>query len=825
MSSIKPFIQVASPHRDIIEGRLSMDVFAADLWQVFKGSAPTEYQDPDVFFQKTYLTMGLKNLMDVAEKRLSGSGGDPVIQIQTPFGGGKTHGLIALYHNARKLPANVVVIDGTALDAKEIRLWEEIERRLAGDVYLLRGETSPGKEKIIDLISKYQPVLILMDEVLEYMVRAEGIKIGDSNLAVQTLAFLQELTGAISTIEKALLVATLPSSTLEHYSEGSERFFQQIQKIFGRVEAIFTPVQEGEIENVIRRRLFQSIDEASVKMIVNDFIEYLERENLLTGDDLNLYRDRFMKSYPFKPEVIDILYKRWGSYPTFQRTRGVLRLLSMVIYDLKDKNIPFIGLGDFNLGNEEIKRELINHIGSEYDSIIAQDITSQDSGAKRVDKDMGGSYLPYSLGTKVSTTIFMMSFSGRGERGASVKEIKINSSLSSFPSSVIDDVINKLRDKLFYLSDEALYFSNQPNLNRILIIKEENIAEDELIELEKDLVRKFLSGRDSRFLIYVFPHSTIDVRDDKNLKLVILKDKNSIKDFIESCGDRPRVNRNTLIFLYPDESSEVAFYNFLRQKRALELVYTDEKLPLTEGQKTEVKRRIDEATRREYDELRKYYRKLQTPDSKERDLGIPTHVTNPRLDEEIHNFLKREGTLVEKISPILILDKYLRDKDRVETKNILNALYTTPGEIIITSENVLRGAIKEGVEKGTISALVGDKPTDEINFDDGEVITSTKPSPPKPSEVSTSKPSVPTSETTPTLEVYRKISLELDVPIGKLSDLVRTVNNMLSKGFSSAKLKVYIEAEGVSISKSYYEDKVLEAFLQANIKVLKENKD
>lgn len=827
MSPIKPFIQVALPHKDILEGRLSMDVFAADLWQVFRGSAPIEYQDPDIFFQKTFLTVGLKNLLGVVEKRLTGNGGDPVIQIQTPFGGGKTHGLIALYHKMKELGANVAVIDGTALDAKESRLWEEIERQLTGRISLLGGETSPGKEKIIELLSRKQSVLILMDEVLEYVVKAEGIKVGDSNLAYQTLAFLQELTGAVSTIEKALLVATLPSSTLEHYSEGAERIFQQIQKIFGRVESIFTPVQEGEIENVVRRRLFQSVDEGSAKKIVNEFVEYLERENLLNGDDLNLYRERFMRSYPFKPEVIDILYKRWGSYPNFQRTRGVLRLLSMVIYDLREENIPFIGLGDFNLANEEIKRELIKHIGSEYDSIIAQDITSPDAGAKKVDKDIGTSYLPYHLGTKVATNIFMLSFSGRGERGSSIKEIKINSSIPDLPSSIIDDVINKLRERLFYLSDEGLYFSNQPNLNRILINREESIPDDELFDAEKDLIKKYLSGKDSKFSVYIFPSSSLDVKDDKSLKLVILKSYGDIQKFIDYYGERPRVYRNTLFFLYPDESNELGFYRFLRQKKAWELIDRDDKLTLTEGQKREVKRRIEDAEKRGYEELRRYYRKLYLPKGDEKDLGTPTYNINPKLDEDIYSFLKKEGLILEKISHIVISDKYLKNRDKVETKSILESLYNTPGEMIITSEDVLRNAIKEGIEKGAISVLVRDKLADEVTFSEGEVITISKPNPPKP-------PTEPTIENlpgtiprpeAPVQKGYKRLHLELDVPVGRLSDIARTVNNLLKNRFNSIKLKITIDVKDGFISESEYEDKVCEALSQAEISVLDEKKE
>ncbi len=94
----RAFHTIAIPHDDILQGRLTLDVFAADLWEVYHGRGPEEYRDSTLFFQKTYLTDGLRNLLEVVQKRLAGQGGDPVIQMQTPFGGGKTHALIALYH-------------------------------------------------------------------------------------------------------------------------------------------------------------------------------------------------------------------------------------------------------------------------------------------------------------------------------------------------------------------------------------------------------------------------------------------------------------------------------------------------------------------------------------------------------------------------------------------------------------------------------------------------------------------------------------------------------------------------------------------------------
>lgn len=327
---MKPFSTIAIPHEDILKGRLTMDVFAADLWEVSKGRGPDEYKDADTFFAKTYLTQGLGNLLRIVEKRLHGDGGDPVIQIQTPFGGGKTHALIAMYHKAKGWGAKKVVIAGTAPSAEDTTLWGLMEKQLTGKVERLSGKTAPGKDAIRALLSQNQPVLILMDEVLEYMTKAAGVNVAESTLAAQTMAYMQELSEVASTLDKVCLVITLPSSIVEHYDEGAERLFQQLQKVAGRVEKIYTPVQENEIAKIIRRRLFSDLDKSSAKEVVSRFMQYAQKEGIIPLDiEPSEYRNRFLDSYPFMPEVVDVLYHRWGSFPTFQRTRGVLRLLAL----------------------------------------------------------------------------------------------------------------------------------------------------------------------------------------------------------------------------------------------------------------------------------------------------------------------------------------------------------------------------------------------------------------------------------------------------------------------------------------------------------------
>ena len=330
------------PHTDILEGRLTQDVFAADLWNVHNGRGPDEYKEAVQFFEKTYKTDGLKRLLSVVEGRLSGRGGDPVIQIQTPFGGGKTHALIAMYHKAAEWNASPAVIVGTPMAARDT-LWGALETQLTGSIARFDGLTSPGRDAIYELLATKQPALILMDELLEYMTKADGVRVEDSTLASQTLAFMQELTEAAAALEKVALVITVQSSGMQRVGEGAEKLFEQLGQVVGRVEMIYAPVQEHEITHVIRRRLFSHIDIERAREVVAEFTDYAERESILPpGTEASDYRKRFEASYPFQPEAIDVLYQRWGSFPNFQRTRGVLRLLSLVIHSLKEKEIPYI---------------------------------------------------------------------------------------------------------------------------------------------------------------------------------------------------------------------------------------------------------------------------------------------------------------------------------------------------------------------------------------------------------------------------------------------------------------------------------------------------
>jgi hypothetical protein len=241
MTALKPWRQVATPHADIRNGKFDASVFAADLGEVLAGRGAADYRDTATFFGKTYLTDGItKPLIDVMQ-RLSGTGkSEPVIQLQTAFGGGKTYTLLTLYHLMKspdevgKLPqirdlvnaaglrqisdARVACLVGTALNPTTNRtFWGEMAYQLGGDRIYAKvarvdeQKIAPGTDLLGGLLAEVGPCVIMLDEILVYLIKAGDVKVGDSSLQGNTLTFLQELSIAIANCPHAVMVATLTS--------------------------------------------------------------------------------------------------------------------------------------------------------------------------------------------------------------------------------------------------------------------------------------------------------------------------------------------------------------------------------------------------------------------------------------------------------------------------------------------------------------------------------------------------------------------------------------------------------------------------------------
>jgi hypothetical protein len=355
VAGLMPWREVVEPHQDVATGEFQQAEFAADLAKVHNGSAPSEYRDPAEFFSRTYLTEGLSNLLIGAAKRLSGAGGDPVVELQTNFGGGKTHSMLALYHMVGGTPAEDLPGLDQLLSKNELTVPEKVNRAvLVGtsrgphDVISLEGGRTihttwgdlawqlggaeafdmiakqdasgitPGSDLLEAIFNKCAPCLILIDEWVAYLrqvYKVDGLPSGsfDSNLT-----FVQALTEAVKASPGTLLVASLPASQIEVGGEGGQEALARLKQTFSRVESSWRPASQEESYEIVRRRLFKEIPGDKFHHRDNTLKQFAKLYRKNTNEfpqgcaDEN-YRRKLEKVYPIHPELFDQLYTSWFS--------------------------------------------------------------------------------------------------------------------------------------------------------------------------------------------------------------------------------------------------------------------------------------------------------------------------------------------------------------------------------------------------------------------------------------------------------------------------------------------------------------------------------
>lgn len=745
--ALQSWWQVVSPHADIIKGELDEAVFAADLGDVMSGKAPQEYKDTDLFFRKTYLTKGLHNLLEGVLGRLASGKGSGVIQLQTPFGGGKTHALLALYHAVKnregtgrfeniKILANALPADtkvacfvGTHADPLKGKTpWGSIAHQL-GCYSLVKDHdkkrVAPGKEVLAEVFDASGPTLILVDELLEYVVKAAKAEEVEKTERGQVLAFLQELTEVVSISPNLVLVLTLPSSVLEHYDEEAERVLQQLQKISGRVEAIFTPVEGMEIYEVIRTRLFEDLgDVAKHKEVASAYFDiYQKMGNDAPSDAKEVtYREKIEKAYPFHPELIDVLYERWGSFPTFQRTRGVLRLLGLAVQDLFDQKdaSPLIHSSLLGLDDAKLRMEFIKHIGNEYDSVIAADITGTDAKSAKIDSEMGTEYARYDIARGIATSVFLYSFSGAERRGITLPQLRVALVREGIPTTIVGDAVKKLEEELWYFHAEGNIFSftNQPNLNRVIIDREEQVVDGIRDTLEAEL-RK-MAG--SEFDVKIWPRQSQDIPDGKKIRLAILSPDHLcpekytdefVAGLFARSGEAYRAYRNVLLVLALDFGQWSGLHDIIKRFLALDSLQKDEnfKASLSVAGAKELEKKYKEVKEDVPHRIFNAYRHLAVSSPKGArwlDMGIATMGAGTSVSFRVKEYMRDQEILLPTISARAILDKaFAKDEVGKPLQDVYDVFLRTPGMPLLEGFEVLIGSVRSAVKSGTLGLAIG----------------------------------------------------------------------------------------------------------------------
>lgn len=580
---LRPWREVLPPHEDVATGNFAAAEFAADLFKVATGSSDQtkDYADPVEFFRRTYLTEGLRDLIGRAIRRLSGDdNASPVINLQTNFGGGKTHSMLSLWHLAAGLPlgdfpqAAAELLEASGYDAipASIRrvaivgnhfapsgetkpdgtvvrtIWGELAWQLGGAAgYAMVADadassTPPGKA-LHALLERYAPAVILIDEWVAYarsLVERHDIAGGTFD---DQFTFAQALTEAVRGTSGVLLAVSIPAS---HTGNGEPApgsaeevggadgllALQRLQNVVRRVADQWRPATSDEAYHIVRQRLFVTPDAAALAAIgatARGFVELYRR----TPDDFPReardasYEERIKRTYPIHPALFDCLNDDWASLERFQRTRGVLRLMNTVIHALwvNGDASPLIMPGSVPLAASEVNSELTQYLSDSWKSVIDADVDGPNSEPVKIDESRSV-FMQRSVTKRLARTVFFTAAPtiGSAQKGVERQRVFLG-------TAVPGDVVGNFHPALNALGDRATYFYSgagkywydlQANISRRAKDQAERLhPEDVWVEISRRLheERKF-PGDFAR--VHPCPDDSAEIPDLDEARLVIV---------------------------------------------------------------------------------------------------------------------------------------------------------------------------------------------------------------------------------------------------------------------------------------------------------------
>jgi len=585
--AVKPWYNVVNPREDLREGKpLDASEFAVHLDHVRDGRAQADYQEPERFFERTFLTKNLTLLAAEVLRRLSGkiTETSAVFNMSTQFGGGKTHALTLLYHLAQNGPkahgflgvsdlldqarirnvpqAEIAVFVGTEFDALQGRggdgsplrktPWGEIAYQLCGNegFAIVAEHDQKGIAPAGDVIRKFIPqekaCLILMDEVMNFISRNRK-----SGLSTQFYDFLHNLSETARGQRNVVLVVSIPASELEMSAE-DQTDFSRFKKLLDRLGKPVAISSENETPEIIRRRLF----EWDLRNVTQDGRVLLSKEALATCNEyadwvvahrqqiptwfpIDNARTVFATTYPFHPLVLSVFERKWQSLPRFQQTRGILRLLALWVSHAFQSGFKgaqrdgLIGLGTAPLQDSLFRRAVFEQLGEDkLEAAVITDVAGKnDSFALRLDQEAIDSIKKARLHQKIATAIFFESSGGQQLKDATLPEIRLAVGEPDLDIGNIETVLEELTTNCYYLRVEKnrYKFSLTPNLNKLLSDRRASIRHKHIDEKVGSEVQTVFSSKAGIDILY-FPEKSNQVPDKPALRLVVLAPDKSISE-------------------------------------------------------------------------------------------------------------------------------------------------------------------------------------------------------------------------------------------------------------------------------------------------------
>ena len=736
---LKPWREIIHPHDDVARGDFTASEFAADLHDVSKGQASSEYGDPIEFFSRTYLTEGLRDLLTRALRRLSGdANASPVVNLQTNFGGGKTHSMLALYHlfsgtkkddfpqeiqdliqdagNPRldDLGVRRVTLVGTYLqagspsikeDGTEVNtLWGELAWQLGGrDAYNIvagadRSGTNPG-EALHTLISAHGPVLILIDEWVAYARQLVTDKELPAGSFDTQFTFAQSLTETVRGIPGAMLVVSIPASDggkdgrgtdIEVGGTNGQLALERLQNVIRRVADQWRPSSRDESFEIVRRRLFKEPDAqglADIAVVARQFVTMYRNHASSFPRDVattNDYEHRIRASYPLHPELLDRLYEDWSTLERFQRTRGVLKLVSSIVHELWVNNndaAPLILPGNVPLSATRVNTDLTQYLEDQWKPIIDSDIDGVGSTAQRIDADRP-TLGERSITQRIARTIFIGAAprSKTSHKGLDKQYLWLGTAIPGDPLGNFGTAVEQIsqRSTYFYEEQGLYWFDTQPSVAKAARDHAEQLRED-LDTAWNEIVRRLKAsegkGRGFFSHIHIAPDTAADIPDMDTVRLVIVhprlrRRKNDgaesevvkwIRAAVESKGAAQRTHRNTLVFLVADSDELERLENTTRNYLGWKMVQDSaDQLNLSKQQSNQADSWVKRLNDTINSNIRSTYMWMLYPEQVDptRPFELVAEKTSDSdgktLTERVFTKIKRDGQLITELAPTML---------------------------------------------------------------------------------------------------------------------------------------------------------------------------
>ena len=736
ITTLKPWVESVTLHPDVLAENFSEDIFALDLGPLSDGNpqVPAVYRDPENFFHSSYLTNGLKSLLQDVLSRLDGGGGSRVLKLMTPFGGGKSHTLAAVYHAARKrnaldtipegkaMPhpgqARTAVFDGQffgAVNGKTIpacagasagrpgtkmvakTMWGWIAWSLGQEsgYEIMRqadeARVSPGGDDIMKLLGDV-PNLILLDEVLEYLISAGGIKVGDTTLRDETINFVKRLTTAVGSCPKTALVFSLQSSKRE--SLEYINLLQTLDHVAARKDQRREPVEGNEILLVIQRRLLARIPDASdstpaaaayqeiVTQMRRAYAKGSAEQQQAEQEGVEL-RDRVRASYPFHPALIDLMRERWAAIPEFQRTRGALRFLAACLRSAHQAGTSrtLLGPGDVPLHDPAVRLAFFKEVGQQADfqAVFEHDLIGANARARRIDERRAKEFPAEALkrpASRIATAILMYSFGGKRREGVAETEILPPGITEAelltvcvgpnLDSTTVLACLKELKDQSLYLHFDGVRYCFKKDPNVTLLVEQEADAVGRDEAQTRDRIKEMLEARLAGHRAEIWPTKSGEIPDKEQAFLIAYlplefgaetktEQQRIGKELLEKFGDKPRQFRNGLGLAIPMGDQIEVLRRAVRYLLAIEQVKGKAKqLNLTDEQKAQLRER--EATEKATAEsaFLKLYTQVWLPKVEGSGIGIdPVSVGGRPLQTTLNE--KKEARIHERVMELLTL--------------------------------------------------------------------------------------------------------------------------------------------------------------------------